>query len=235
MRDTRGVTLIALIITIIILLILAGISIASLTASGLFEKVKEAKEKSNNAQIQEEKYLEDYENSINEYIGDKENIVKETVKLVPILTSNTSGGGTAFATYTGNGRVAWEAFDGNIPPMPYGNVPGYVVAPATNNQIGYDFGEENSKLVNKIVYYGHPADANTRYTKIILQYSDNGIEWNDVETFYPIVISNYQEPKDLAQVFIVTSTVTSHRYWRIDGTNEGHSWSGLLELEFWGY
>ncbi len=35
----RGITLVALVITIIILLILAGISISSLTGSGLFQKI----------------------------------------------------------------------------------------------------------------------------------------------------------------------------------------------------
>ena len=41
----RGITLVALVITIIILLILATISIQSLTNTGLFQKAQEAKEK----------------------------------------------------------------------------------------------------------------------------------------------------------------------------------------------
>ena len=41
----KGITLVALVITIIILLILAGISIATLSQTGLFQKAKEAKEK----------------------------------------------------------------------------------------------------------------------------------------------------------------------------------------------
>ncbi len=53
-KQSKGITLIALIITIIILLILAGISIASLTGNGLFERAKESKEKSEQAQIKEE-------------------------------------------------------------------------------------------------------------------------------------------------------------------------------------
>ena len=44
-KEQKGITLVALIITIIILLILAGISIANLTQTGLFEKAQEAKEK----------------------------------------------------------------------------------------------------------------------------------------------------------------------------------------------
>ena len=48
-KENKGITLVALVITIIILLILAGITISSLTNTGLFEKAKEAKEKTANA------------------------------------------------------------------------------------------------------------------------------------------------------------------------------------------
>ncbi len=41
--NTKGITLIALVITIIVLLILTGISISTLTGSGLFNKAKDAK------------------------------------------------------------------------------------------------------------------------------------------------------------------------------------------------
>lgn len=45
-KREKGITLVALVITIIILLILAGISISALTNTGLFLKAKEAKQKS---------------------------------------------------------------------------------------------------------------------------------------------------------------------------------------------
>ena len=45
MRKNKGITLIALVITIIILLILSGISISALTNQGLFKNAKLAKEK----------------------------------------------------------------------------------------------------------------------------------------------------------------------------------------------
>ena len=59
-KNNKGITLIALIITIIILLILAGISISALTQTGIFEKTKEAKQKSENAQEEENKILNNY-------------------------------------------------------------------------------------------------------------------------------------------------------------------------------
>ena len=63
-KNKKGITLIALIITIIILLILAGVSIAQLTDSGLFKKSKLAKEAAKNAQELENSILGDYENQI---------------------------------------------------------------------------------------------------------------------------------------------------------------------------
>lgn len=64
-NNENGITLISLVVTIIILIILASMSIMILTNTGLFEKTKEAKEKSKNMQISENRTLMDYENSIN--------------------------------------------------------------------------------------------------------------------------------------------------------------------------
>ena len=66
-KEQKGITLVALVITIIILLILAGISIATLSQTGLFEKAKNAKGKSINAQGVENNTLGEYENAFNEY------------------------------------------------------------------------------------------------------------------------------------------------------------------------
>ena len=52
--NNKGITLVALVITIIILLILAGISIQAITNTGLFVNAKKAKEKSMEGQLKEE-------------------------------------------------------------------------------------------------------------------------------------------------------------------------------------
>ena len=52
--NNKGITLVALAITIIILLILAGISIQAITNTGLFANAKKAKEKSMEGQLKEE-------------------------------------------------------------------------------------------------------------------------------------------------------------------------------------
>ena len=53
LENKKGITLIALIITIIILLILAGITIGTLTGNGLFDKAKTARDKSEKSQATE--------------------------------------------------------------------------------------------------------------------------------------------------------------------------------------
>ncbi len=77
-KKEKAITLIALVITIIILLILAGISISSLTGSGLFEKAKEAKNKSEEAQELENSLLYGYEKEI----------IKESLKNIDYSKTN---------------------------------------------------------------------------------------------------------------------------------------------------
>lgn len=84
MKSTKGITLVALVVTIIILLILAGVSIAALTNTELFEKAMKAERESKNAQELENTIFEDYENSINEIVATgsrEENSDKNTYSL----------------------------------------------------------------------------------------------------------------------------------------------------------
>ena len=71
MRRTNkqsGITLVALVITIIILLILAGIAISSLTQTGLFSKAQEAKQKTEEKTEEENTTLNEYEKKMDSKI-----------------------------------------------------------------------------------------------------------------------------------------------------------------------
>ena len=68
-KSNNGITLVALVVTIIILLILATISIQSLTNTGLFAKAKEARDKTANAAENQAKILNEYEDELNKYIS----------------------------------------------------------------------------------------------------------------------------------------------------------------------
>lgn len=73
MKRQNGITLVALVITIIILLILAGISIAALSNQGLFQKATKAGEETNKAAKNEQNTLTEYENVLNEYLPNATN------------------------------------------------------------------------------------------------------------------------------------------------------------------
>ena len=64
LRKTDGITLVSLVITIILLLILAGVAIATITQTGLLKNAKQAKEMSENAQKLEKNILNQYEQKI---------------------------------------------------------------------------------------------------------------------------------------------------------------------------
>ena len=92
LRDTlkrnKGITLIALVVTIIVLLILAGISIAMLTGqNGILNRAAEAKEKTGVAQEDESQKLKGYEDTINQY--------------APSSNGGSTGGGSEGGNSTG--------------------------------------------------------------------------------------------------------------------------------------
>lgn len=68
MKNTKGITLVALVITIVILLILAEISIQAITQTNLFDKTKQARNATENAQKEENRTLSTYTDKINEYL-----------------------------------------------------------------------------------------------------------------------------------------------------------------------
>ena len=95
MKNTRGITLIALVVSIIVLLILAGITIAALSGdNGILTKAKEAKEKTEQAQKDEERNLQEITDTMNGVEGynrnKKANSPKVTTGMIPIKWKNNS-------------------------------------------------------------------------------------------------------------------------------------------------
>ena len=97
-ENNKGITLIALVITIIVLLILAGVSIAMLTGdNGIITQAKEAKEKTEEAKRKEEQDLENLLNRITSEVPSEEgynanknvNSPKVTTGMIPIKHNGT--------------------------------------------------------------------------------------------------------------------------------------------------
>ena len=85
-NKNKGITLIALVITIIILLILAGISIFALTNQGLFKNAKIAQNATEKAEVEQGNILNEYEGEINKYLS---NDGKTEEKLVDKVNDGT--------------------------------------------------------------------------------------------------------------------------------------------------
>ena len=95
MKNTRGITLIALVVSIIVLLILAGITIAALSGdNGILTRAKEAKEKTEQAQKEEEENLQEITDTINGVEGysrsKKVNSPKVVTGMIPIKWKNNN-------------------------------------------------------------------------------------------------------------------------------------------------
>ena len=90
----KGITLIALVITIIILLILAGISISALTNQGLFKNAKIAQNATEKAEKEQGQRLNEYEDEINKYLNnnnedEKLGLITDNINKVLNKTDNT--------------------------------------------------------------------------------------------------------------------------------------------------
>ena len=97
----KGITLVALVITVVIMLILAGVAIAAVVdGDGLFSKTREVTEAYENAVEDEGNMLQSMMNQIDKYIENPSNpIIKDPAKIGTIMTENQTFDGRIKGTY----------------------------------------------------------------------------------------------------------------------------------------
>ena len=89
-KESKGITLVTLVITIIILLILAGITISALTGdNGLLARAKQSKKVMENVQKEENEILENYIQQTEKYLPKEVPQVKNNIDKILSTTSNT--------------------------------------------------------------------------------------------------------------------------------------------------
>jgi len=107
MKNENGITLVSLIVAIIILLILAGVSIFSLSQTNLLKKAKNSENTMKNAQIDENLVLCNYENKINEIVNNSTR--EHTSNVQQPNSQNTVSGEEHFTgEYFFNGKPIYE-------------------------------------------------------------------------------------------------------------------------------
>lgn len=117
-KNNKGITLLVLVITIIILLILAGITISALTGeNGLISRTKQAKEKTFHAQNFENSTLSEFNGEINSVVtGSREQVTVDKDeyenlknKVNALTTQNTMSSTEHFSgEYYYNGKPIYE-------------------------------------------------------------------------------------------------------------------------------
>lgn len=98
-KNSMGITLIALVITIIILLILAGVGIQALTNTGLFEKTQLAKNKVKESEEIQNYTLAEYEQQIDSYTRSESSSSVKIYKLSELDSTYNPYGLNGFVKY----------------------------------------------------------------------------------------------------------------------------------------
>lgn len=180
MRKEKAITLIALVITIIILMILAGVTIMNFTKNGLLKKAKFAEKEYKNAENIENNALLDYQNQINKYVnvaGNRDNVDDSNFNnykmssLIPNMTSTNTPSGIVESNDYYSGREPFHAFTGNIPNVNTGD--DYWFSIHNNSWISYTW--ENDILIGYAEFYKKTQN------EFKIQYLNNG-EWRDIAT-----------------------------------------------------
>ena len=162
MRKTKGkngITLMALVITIIILLILAGIAISTLTQTGLFSKAQEAKQKTEEKTEEENTTLNEYEKWIAKY----ENNGYKGQPITNVDTSKTNPEGAmpkGATVIEGNGDEGIVIKDSNDNEWVWVEVPKTIFTAAKNNT---DYTNIKKDLVSYSEKYREGAQEQKRY------------------------------------------------------------------------
>ncbi|MFR8103664.1 MAG: type II secretion system protein [Clostridia bacterium] len=114
LKERKGITLIALVVTIIILLILAGVTIYFAVNSGLIEKTQEAKNKSEQATQNELNTLNEIYGELNRYLPNEETVenISKTESYVGYYADINADGtvdGIIYADLAVGGSGTWNS------------------------------------------------------------------------------------------------------------------------------
>ena len=89
-KQVKGITLVSLVVTIIVLLILAGVAInLSLGEDGIFKRTQESAKNYQNASLNEKIEIDKVSNYIDEYYNSKDNLKTELEAITGMETENT--------------------------------------------------------------------------------------------------------------------------------------------------
>lgn len=204
-ENEKGITLIALVVTIIVLLILAGITISQLTGNGLFEKAKQAKEESTKAQICEEIQLE-----IMSIVTDCETDgINITNQVIQEKLENSLKGIEISADLTGTYKEYKYEIDGNYKVNIIGKSSD-IMNLKVNLKIGTSYITINAQATSEegeIKQYQYIIDGST-YSQAEATYIIENLEPESEHTVKIIAVDERQNNKESKEIIVKTEPRT---------------------------
>ena len=230
-RENRAITLIALVVTVIVLLVLAGVSISMLAGqNGVLTRAAEAKIKTDEANVQEKERMEEYDDTITQYNlpstaegQPKGTEIKRPSEYSKNVKAIADGNGNYFplpegAEYRGEGVVNKVNENDNVGVVVYIKESEFVWVPVDDAVLDKN---DETKMVNlpkqasewkgKASYTPMAVKVGENYKGILYSYSGSSacLKYNNSTNNYLGGSSDYREP-DL---------VTSYDGGRLDTVN----------------
>ncbi len=245
----KGITLIALVVTIIVLLILAGISISMLTGqNGILTRVAEAKRKTEDAEKQENEKMQRYEQTIDErdLPETAEGQAKGTQIKSPVEYSNkvkaiADGNGNYFplpegAEYREEGVVNKVNENDNVGVVVYIKESEFVWVPVEDAVLDKtdatkmaNLPRQASEWKGKVSYTPMAVKVGENYKGILYNFSGNSayLKYNNSANNYLGGLSDYREPDSVVSSMIWGSQYDAMMNWMAkNGTSVGNTISG---------
>ena len=168
-KENLGITLIALVITIIVLLILAGITVAQLSGNGLLERTRIAKNTYKDSELKQENSINEYNSKIDEIVGNRSSTSRKDIIF------NTSQSGTREINIEQNVNN-WDFI-----------IVYYMVAANTSGSIVFDTTETSTyhpTYCNSYEYCLGSVDLNVETNKITMTVTGSSSTWNQTTYSY---------------------------------------------------
>jgi len=200
-KDNRGITLIALVITIIVLLILAAVSISTLTGeNGLLTKASDAKTKTVNANIFEQLQIEEMSHKTDKAAGTTTKSFIEYLKDKFIITAIDEENGIWLIDVEkllgskqslGNGTYPNDVYTLEQENPPTGSLINTKIASTTPIKVA----ETTTSKTYKVVYHG-----NSTSEELVIGSLSDGFAGNETDDYDKIYAYFYgKKPNDFSE------------------------------------
>ena len=228
-KETRGITLIALIITIIVLLIIAGVAISQLTNSNIFDKTQIAVDRYNAKAGETDALIGQLESLLDQYAGGSTQNPTPATPLEPTAVVATSG---AEITYDANGGTG-NINDGFVAPLGNGFIEWNTKADGSGDS--YEPGDEVSTNTTLYAIWGGTYRLGQEVTINVAKGNETV-----TESFYVLIDDNTNSNGNITLLAKYNLDITpdpndaTGKYYQLPNANSVDTCDQFSSIVYWG-